>query len=213
MREKLSPDDLRHVVDMLDGFRSPPFPFRKLKEVIRSQELKGKEKDILERSQLNQTLERLKKEDQSLSTLWKDAKKQIRMFYPLHAELERAMRKYALAFFFLGPGIAGFLGLLVQADLALRLLLLFIVPFGFAGALFPFYRRTMRKVIKRLREQWKGERTVKQLVDQVAVHLAKTIKKQGLNPKDFSIESYFNDYVNLIVEKEIKDGFILIPRS
>jgi len=213
MRGKLSPDDLRYVVDMLDGFRSPPFPFRKLKEVIRSRELKGEEKDFLERSQLNQMLERLKGENQSLNTLWKEAKEQIRILYPLHAELERAMRKYALAFFFLGPGVAGFLGLLIRADFALRLLLLFTVPFGFAGALFPFYQRTMRKVIKRLREQWKGEGAVKQLVDGVAIHLAKTIKKQGLNPKDFSIESYFNDYANLIVEKEIKKGFILIPRS
>jgi len=209
----LSLDDLRYVVDMLDGFRSPPFPFRKLKEVTRSRELKGEKKDLLERSQLNQMLEKLKEENQGLNTLWTDAKKQIRMLYPLHAELERAMRRYALAFFFLGPGIAGFLGLLIQADFALRLLLLLIVPFGFAGALFPFYRRTMRKVIRRLRGQWKGERAVKQLVDQVAIHLAKTIKKQGLNPKDFSIESYFNDYANLIVEKEIKNGFILIPRS
>jgi len=213
MREKLSPDDLRYVVDMLDGFRSPPFPFRKLKAVVRSRELKGEEKDLLERSQLNQMLEKLKEENQNLNTLWKDAKKQIRMLYPLHAEIERAMRKYALAFFFLGPGIAGFLGLLIRADFALRLLLLFIVPFGFAGALFPFYRRTMRKAINRLRGQWKGEMVVKELVDQVTIHLAKTIKKQGLNPKDFSIESYFNDYANLIVEKEIKNGFILIPRS
>ena len=200
-------EDLRYAIDVLDGFRRPPFPYRKLE---REQVKKARKLKPMERTKLHVIIENIK--DPEISKKWEILKNHLIKFLAVYREYEHFARNTNIKIFGIVALSSVILSILaVTRSLPLWIVEAIVIPIFIILIL--TYRHYEMKRIQTLRKKWKHGHLVRELVDTIAAHLSKLIKQHSLNPSDYKITSNFNDYKNLRTVTIHKNWFELEPKT
>ena len=205
-------EQLRNAIDLLDGFRRPPFPIHDLaKKKISTSSLVRNPLDI---TLTNDTVVKLirAKNDNNLKEKWNEFKEVFKKFLPAYQKYELTMRRLNFVVFgIISVVIFGFGFAVAQMSLPLY------IP-GIAGIIafvivILFYRRYELARITTLREKWKHGNLVRDIVNILLGHLSTEITKQSLNTGQFTFASNFKDYSNATIVEDHGSWYLLKPKS
>jgi len=207
----VSAEKLRNAIDLLDGFRRPPFPIHDLaKKKVSTSTLVRNPIDV---TLTNDTVVRIikAKNDNELRDKWYEFKEAFRKFLPVYQKYELSMRKLNFMVFGIISVVIFGLGFLV-AQMNLPLFVPGIVGVVTFIIVILFYRRYELERVNALREKWKHGNLVRDVVNLLLLHLCAEIKKQSLNANQFTFASNFKDYSNATVVEDHGSWYLLKPK-